>query len=134
MSSRAVTLAFGFIANAGFAQAVQTSLDPAQLFASADANADGDVSKPEFLAARAGRFDALDLNRDGALSRDEFTAAAPGLRERLMAPIMFGQFDANSDGRVTREEFAKAPTPGFDSADANGDGKVSQAELKAAAP
>jgi Ca2+-binding EF-hand superfamily protein len=133
MLKRTIVLALA-VASSAFAAGAQTSLDPKAMFATADTNGDGDVSRAEFLAARSARFDALDANRDGTLSSDEFSAAAQGLRGRIMAPIMFGQFDASGDGKVTREEFAKAPTPGFDSADANGDGKVSQAEVRAAAP
>ncbi|HNQ76430.1 MAG TPA: EF-hand domain-containing protein [Pseudothauera hydrothermalis] len=108
------------------------SLDPASLFASADANGDGLVSKAEFIAARDARFDVLDTNRDGFLVRDEMAAAAPGLRGRMMLPVMFPQFDSNGDGKVSRQEFSAAPAPGFDMADANGDGMVSPAEAKAA--
>jgi hypothetical protein len=108
------------------------ALDPASLFASADANGDGLVSKVEFLAARDARFDVLDTNRDGFLVRDEMAAAAPGLRGRMMLPVMFPQFDGNGDGKVSRQEFSAAPAPGFDMADANGDGMVSPAEAKAA--
>lgn len=108
------------------------ALDPASLFASADANGDGLVSRAEFIAARNARFDVLDANRDGFLVRDETAAAAPGLRGRVMLPVMFPQFDSNGDGKVSRQEFNAAPAPGFDLADANGDGMVSPAEAKAA--
>jgi hypothetical protein len=108
------------------------ALDPASLFASADANGDGLVSKAEFIAARDARFDVLDTNHDGFLVRDEMAAAAPGLRGRMMLPVMFPQFDSNGDGKVSRQEFSAAPAPGFDMADANGDGMVSPAEAKAA--
>ena len=108
------------------------ALDPASLFASADANGDGLVSKAEFIAARNARFDVLDANRDGFLVRDEMAAAAPGLRGRMMLPMLFPQFDGNGDGKVSRQEFSAAPVPGFDMADADGDGMVSPAEAKAA--
>ena len=134
MLNRMISIAPFVLAAGAFAGPESTSLDPRALFAAADTNGDGDVSRAEFLAARAARFDALDSNHDGVLTGDEFSAAAPGMRGRLMAPIMFSQFDANGDGKVTPEEFAKAPTPGFDMADANGDGKVSRAEAQAAAP
>jgi hypothetical protein len=115
-----------------FLLANAASLDPALLFAAADANRDGMVSKVEFLAARNARFDMLDANRDGVLVRDELAAAAPGLRGRMMLPVMFPQFDADGDGEISRQEFNVAPAPGFDMADSNGDGLVSAAEAKAA--
>ena len=134
MLKRIIVLIVGAMAGSAYAAGPQASLDPKALFATADSNGDGDVSRAEFLAARAVRFDTLDVNRDGTLSGDEFAAAAQGLRGRIMAPIMFRQFDADGDGKFTREEFSKAPTPGFDMADANGDGKVSLAEVRAAMP
>lgn len=112
--------------------AVAANLDNRQLFAAADKNGDGLVSKQEFLDERAKQFDTLDTNRDGWLSQDELASGLPNARARMMLPFMFGQFDTDGDGRVTRAEFAKAPTPGFDRADANGDGVISQAEVREA--
>jgi hypothetical protein len=108
------------------------ALDNGQLFAAADKNGDGLVSKQEFLDERAKQYDTLDANRDGWLSQGELASGLPNARARMLLPFMFGQFDTDGDGRVTRAEFAKAPTPGFDRADANGDGLVSQAEVQGA--
>lgn len=115
-----------------FLLANAAALDAASLFASADTNGDGMVSKAEFLAARNARFDVLDADHDGYLVRDEMAVAVPGLRGRVMLPVMFPQFDANGDGKVSRQEFYAAPAPGFDMADANGDGMVSPADANAA--
>lgn len=128
MSTRLI--AFASVLVSGVAGAA--ALDSGQLFAAADKNGDGVVSKQEFLDERAKRFDTLDSNRDGWLSQEELAAGLPNGRARRFLPLMFGQFDADGDGRVTRAEFAKAPTPVFDRADANGDGVLSQAEVKAA--
>ena len=49
----------------------------------ADSNRDGAVSKDEFAAAAATRFDAADTNRDGQLTPAERQAARGAMRERM---------------------------------------------------
>lgn len=49
----------------------------------ADSNADGAVSKDEFTAAAATRFDRADSNRDGQLTPAERQAAKAAMRERM---------------------------------------------------
>ena len=53
------------------------------LMRTADSNRDGAVSKDEFAAAAATRFDAADSNRDGKLSPEERQAARGAMRERM---------------------------------------------------
>ena len=43
-------------------------------FAKADTTADGRISRDEFLAQAAARFDRMDVNHDGALTPDELRA------------------------------------------------------------
>lgn len=133
MMSRYVIMCAAMMVAAPAALA-QNALDPFALFASADANGDGAVSKSEFLAARTKVFPQIDRNGDGVLTADEFSAQAQGLQGRIMAPRLFANFDLNADGKVTPEEFAKAPAPLFDKADTNHDGVVSKAELDAVRP
>ena len=49
----------------------------------ADSNRDGIVSKAEFTAAAANRFDTSDTNRDGQLTPEERQAAGAMMRERM---------------------------------------------------
>ena len=49
----------------------------------ADANKDGAVTKDEFAAAAATRFDSADTNKDGSLTPAERQAAHQAMRERM---------------------------------------------------
>ena len=49
----------------------------------ADSNHDGAVSKDEFTAAAATRFDSADTNHDGSLTPAERQAARQAMRERM---------------------------------------------------
>lgn len=107
--------------------------DPMDAFEGADTNHDGVVTRAEFVAARAARFDKMDRNGDGFISRDDFKRV---LRFRPQAgqkvDAFIAQADSNGDHKVSRAEMAAAPTPIFSVADANRDGVVDQAELAAA--
>ncbi|MGA0604324.1 EF-hand domain-containing protein [Caulobacter sp. KR2-114] len=106
--------------------------DPTALFTQADVNHDGVVSRMEFLAARAAKFDALDRARCGYITRDDFPRLlrlSSAAKDRVDA--LFAEADTNRDGRITRWEFDHAPTPIFDRADTNHDGVVDRAELAA---
>jgi len=61
-----------------------------------DANADGQVDKPEWVAFYTAKFKFYDLNGDGKLTADEFKATA--VKE-------MNADDDNKDGVLTREEF-----------------------------
>jgi len=120
----AITLAASTIA--------QPLRDPAAMFAAADTDHDGRISRAEFQAARLAQFDRMDRNGDGVISRDDFTrimAFRPQAAPRIDA--MISEADLNRDGRVTRVELAHAPTGLFDHVDTNHDGFVDKAELAA---
>lgn len=98
-------------------------------FDAADANADGTVTRAEFLSYRDANFGKLDRNGDGVVSPADFPRLAkrkPEALERLMG--MLGNADSNGDGAVSRVELAKAPPVMFDRADADHDGRVTRAE------
>jgi EF hand len=57
----------------------------------ADSNRDGAVSKDEFAAAAASRFDRADSNRDGQLTPAERQAARQAMRERMRSMMQQAQ-------------------------------------------
>jgi Ca2+-binding EF-hand superfamily protein len=101
----------------------------AAMFAMADTNHDGAVSRAEFDAARAARFEQLDADHNGVLSASEMPhwggpqAAASGHGVRG---------DANNDGSVSRAEWDAESARMFARLDTNNDGSISPAEQQAA--
>jgi Ca2+-binding EF-hand superfamily protein len=98
----------------------------------ADANRDGNVSRPELLAYRSANFTRFDRNDDGSLSTDDIPSFLRGRASPFDFNALLVQFDTNRDNRVSRSEFVDGPTVVFDRADANGDGLLTQAERTAA--
>lgn len=130
MRKSLLTAAIGALAIAGTAHA-QMGGRLADMFAGADTNHDGRISRAEFSTSRNARFAELDRNHDGLISSADFPrmSAFPAAKAKIDALITGA--DANHDGVVTREELASAPTTMFDLADTNHDGFVDQAELAA---
>lgn len=107
--------------------------DAAQLFASADANHDGVVTRDEFIAARAQKFASLDRDGDGFIDENDVPRR---LRTRRNASDrvseLIAQFDTDGDGRISQSEFSAGPTLAFDRADTDHNGELSADELAAA--
>ncbi|MDF0489782.1 EF-hand domain-containing protein [Sphingomonas sp. H39-1-10] len=128
----------------------------------ADTNGDGVITRDEFLAQSAERFQRMDANHDGKLAGDELRGRmaerAQGgtiTREAFMAEAeaRFQRLDANHDGKITKDEMAAlgarggagmAPPAGgmpgphghgdwFDKIDTNHDGRISREEMRAQA-
>ncbi|WP_198398691.1 EF-hand domain-containing protein [Brevundimonas diminuta] len=102
--------------------------NPAELFARADLNGDGHITRIEFVDSRGRAFDRLDRNGDGYLDRND-----AGRRRRAKggpaAAEMQRAFDLNSDGRLSRLEFTDGPMTVFDRMDRDGDGSIDTDEL-----
>ncbi len=119
--------ALTFVATAvAFAQDTQGGGRFAQMFAMADANHDGAITRAEFEAARAARFTQMDADHNGTLSASEM----PQRRAQPAGGQLRG--DANGDGSVSRAEWDAEGARMFSRLDANNDGSISQAELQAA--
>ena len=78
-------------------------------------------------------FTVLDTNKDGQLSKPEFMAAAPtSASTPPNGAALVTKLDANKDGKVSADEY-RAPILGtFDRADTNKDGTLSPNERQAA--
>lgn len=100
-----------------------------RLFARADSNQDGYISKDELHAIRARWFDRLDSDGDGHVSPAELQAArqsAGQQRGRRLARLAerrgsrpdpqarLAALDRNGDGRISREEFVTGADERFD--------------------
>jgi Ca2+-binding EF-hand superfamily protein len=131
---QAIALAAIGLVPAGIAQSAASPLEPGNLFAMADSNADGAITRAEFLAARAKMFPTLDQNADSYLSQGEFRHSLPAGPARSFAGRQFGKFDANDDERLSAAEYSAAPTPLFDRADANKDDQLTASEIASAQP
>ena len=94
-----------------------------------DANADGKVSKEEFLAKRPG-FDRIDGNKDGSVTADE-VKAMPAVQKRGGSGQNFvARFDEDKDGKVTTAEYDTKRTKLFEKIDKNKNGAIEQSEFK----
>ena len=92
----------------------------------ADANGDGNISRAEHDAMRAGHLAALDRNNDGYVTHAEHKAAM----EARMEQAFVKRHDKNGDGRVSVDEMAAMGEGMFERMDANKDGIVTPEEMK----
>jgi Ca2+-binding EF-hand superfamily protein len=103
------------------------------MFARADANNDGSVTKEEFIAARGQQFTRFDRNSDGYLdSTDVPKRLAERRKQNGSGEVPGGQFDTDGDGKVSKDEFINGPTLLFDRADTDENNVLDANELAAA--
>ena len=108
-----------------------------------DANRDGVVTRQEYDAIRAQRFQAADTNRDGVLSEDEYVAEFEGRLQQQyagkaqderyagsikQAHVRFKILDTDHDGKLTLAEENAIAEKTFQCTDTNNDGKIDQAD------
>lgn len=89
-----------------------------EMFARLDGDADGKVTKEEYLALFVPTFPHKDADKDGELTPQEFPFAGP-----------FKTGDTDGGGTLSEEEFKGMYSRQFDSRDANSDGVVTIDEM-----
>jgi hypothetical protein len=98
----------------------------------ADSNADGFVSRTEWLAYRAEQFTRFDRNKDGYLTESDVPGFMRNSDKGAMLIQTIKDFDANHDGRLSRDEFVHGPTLAFDAIDRDHNDILDPQELKQA--
>jgi Ca2+-binding EF-hand superfamily protein len=88
------------------------------MFQRMDMNADGKVTRGEFLGLWADAFRNQDVDGDGTLNVAEFGH-----------PVSFKHADANQDGKATLTEFTCMYSKQFDGLDKNNDGLLMVDEM-----
>ncbi len=117
------------------------AFEAGRLFAMADRNSDGQVSREEFQAAITARFAEVDANHDGGVTIEEFRLYRPaGMPVRADRPMpermqqrgeaMFRAIDADADGRVTLVELQVLAGAMFRAMDRDANGQLTTAEVQ----
>ncbi|AQR61009.1 hypothetical protein BZG35_04540 [Brevundimonas sp. LM2] len=70
----------------------------------ADADADGRISRTEFVEGRVAMLTAVDANRDGSVSAEERRSGID-TRRNQQASARFDRADVDGNGSLSREEF-----------------------------
>ncbi len=101
------------------------------------------VTRAEVGSRAEEMFAKADTNHDGFLSRDEYHASILARAKQFDAQVtpqglaaadaMFDAVDIHHDGRVSHADFVAAALAHFDGADLNHDGKVTPDEARKAA-
>ena len=108
----------------------------ARIFARADMNNDGVVTKEEAAAMKDARFAKYDSNNDGTVDASEIDKVLAAKLERMRIKMrykMLSRFDTNGDGLVSKDEFSAMGMRRFELVDTNNDGKITRKEAQAMA-
>jgi len=136
---KTTTIAAAFLALAGFASAAHAADDgrrgdrsgPRSVadFEAADADANGEVTFEEFVAAINDRLVDADADGDGKMTVGEIADAIERMRAERMARRMIERFDADGDGALTMAEVESRQKKMFALLDRNDDGKIVRDEM-----
>jgi hypothetical protein len=125
MKTIALLIACSLSAGACLAQGVAGRTDR---FAQMDGDADGSITRAEFITSRGAMFEKRDRNSDGYLDKADIgKRAARRGGERIEQ--MLEHLDVDKDGKVSREEFVNADAPLFTKADQDSNGILDAAEI-----
>ena len=118
------------------------------VFAEADTNGDGIISREEQAAMRDAAFARMDHDGDGYLTEQDRAAMqvqreekrnemrerarARGEQMREAREARQAEIDLNDDGVISREEFMAAENQKISRLDLNGDGNITKEEAEAA--
>lgn len=102
-----------------------------QMFAKADADHDGKVTRAEADALRARLFAEADSNHDGKLDQAEIEAMRAQHRGQRGGD-RFAQLDRDGDGKISKQEAPPRLAARFDELDSNHDGQLSADEWSTA--
>jgi Ca2+-binding EF-hand superfamily protein len=120
-------------ATGGYASGLRTMSEMHKI----DTDADGNVSRAEWLAYQEKVFAALDKHKAGTVDEKEFlspassmaTFATGGYARGLQTRTMMHKIDADGDGTVSHAEFISYQTKVFDMMDKNHTGNLGPKEF-----
>jgi Ca2+-binding EF-hand superfamily protein len=131
--SLAVADEMASFATGGYARGLRTLSEMHKI----DTDADGSVSKAEWLAYQEKVFAALNKDKTGTVDEKKFltpssvmaTFATGGYAHGLQTKAMMHKIDTDGDGTVSHEEFISYQTKVFDMMDKNHTGNLGPQEF-----
>jgi hypothetical protein len=102
-------------------------------FIQMDSNADGAVSKQEYLARRAAKFKEADANGDGKLTQGELEAAIiKRITERVKDRMKdrFARLETDKDGAISEDEMTARAEHRFEKKDHDHDHQITPGEMR----
>lgn len=108
---------------AGTAVAQSATQAPKSHAMRADADADGRISRTEFVDGRIARLTAVDANRDGSVSAEERRSGIDTRRNQQVS-ARFETADTDGNGTLSRDEFVAARAQRGEHAGRGGHGRM----------